>query len=56
MITTCIRSLGSLPVNIEPERNIEEEEEAKKLQGYDRSFIMASSRSDSNLQTLDGIP
>ena len=41
LITTCIRVLGSLPVSIQPERDI---------------YIMGSSRSDANLQTSDGIP
>ena len=42
MITTCIRVLGSLPVSIQPERNID---------------IMVTSHSDAkNLSTSDGIP
>ena len=41
MITTCIRVLGSLPVNMKHERNID---------------IMVSSRSDANLLTSDWIP
>ena len=41
MITTCIRVFGSLPVCIEPERNID---------------IMVSSHSDANSSTSDGIP